>query len=77
MYFRICLDIMVLTNQTWVLIMNRVTVSLIPYGPYVLDYKSGMCNYIDNVILAVDKLNDLGYSFTLNDMGKSFFVNVR
>ena len=56
--------------------MNRVTVSLVPYGPYVLDYKSGANDFLSNVLIAIERLEALGYSFDVNDMGKSFFINV-
>ena len=57
--------------------MNRVTVSLVAYGPLVLDFQSGANSFLSNVLIAVEKLNALGYDVSINDMGKSFFINVR
>jgi hypothetical protein len=57
--------------------MNTVTISLIPYGPHILSYRSAACSFLDNVIIAIERLERLGYSFTLDDMGKKFFINVR
>lgn len=57
--------------------MNRVTVSLIPYGPYVLDFKSGANNFIDVVQSVLDRLARLGYDVSEYPMGKGLFINVR
>lgn len=57
--------------------MNRVTVSLVAYGPYVLDFRCGANNYIDVVQIALSRLARMGYDTSKHPMGKGLFINVR
>jgi len=57
--------------------MNTVRISLEAYGPEVLTFKSGANDFLSNVLIAIEKLEAMGYSFCLDDMGRRFFINVR
>jgi hypothetical protein len=57
--------------------MNTVNVCLVAYGPYVLTFQSGANDFLTNVLIAIEKLEGMGHSFTVNDMGHRFFINVR
>ena len=56
--------------------MNTVTISLEAYGPKVLTFQSGANDFLSNVLIALEKLEAMGYSFCLDDMGRRFFINV-
>lgn len=57
--------------------MNRVTVSLVAYGPYILDFECGANNFIDVVQIVLSRLERLGYDVANYPMGKNLFINVR
>lgn len=52
--------------------MNRVTVSLVPFGPYVLDFRTGIDDYIGVINAVRERLVRLGY-----DYDTPIYVNVR
>ena len=52
--------------------MNRVTVSLVPCGPYVLDFRTGINDFIGIVNAVRERLVRMGYGH-----GTEIYVNVR
>lgn len=54
------------------LVMNRVTVSLVPFGPYVLDFRTGVNDYIGVINAVRERLVRMGY-----DHDTKIYVNVR
>ena len=52
--------------------MNRVTVSLVPFGPYVLDFRTSIDDFIGIVNAVRERLVRMGY-----DHGTEIYVNVR
>lgn len=52
--------------------MNRVTVSLVPFGPYVLDFRTGIDDYIGVINSVRERLVRLGYAYDTK-----IYVNVR
>ena len=52
--------------------MNRVTVSLVPFGPYVLDFRTSIDDFIGIVNAVRERLVRLGYGHDTQ-----IYVNVR
>lgn len=52
--------------------MNRVTVSLVPFGPYVLDFRCGADDFLSIVNIVKERLTRMGY-----DASVPLYVNVR